>query len=289
MTARPLALTLALGCALTAGCRHPWFRRDPPPPCPPGSSISRIPPVSFPDAPPPPAPVPGAAIRESGPSSTELLLPQTAPPGRTRSEYPRTPRVIPANPPRGAILGDPDYVEPPRIDPPKDEDRPVELEPLPAEPRKPMPGDRPIGITDFTQVKDGVSAGHRPDLDGLDWLKARGYKTVVHVRRPQDADDTDRAQVERRGMKFVSLLVSPETLTADWVEEFNGIVGDTAARPLFVYGQDPQTAAVAWYLHLRRAEFLTHDEARVRAGRLGLKDENSDLFKAALKVAPPNS
>jgi hypothetical protein len=60
------------------------------------------------------------------------------------------------------------------------------------------------------------------------------------------------------------------------------------ARPVFVYGQDPQTAAVAWYLHMRTAEFLTHDEARVRAQQLGLTDDKSDLFRAALKVAPPN-
>jgi hypothetical protein len=66
------------------------------------------------------------------------------------------------------------------------------------------------------------------------------------------------------------------------------VIGDTRARPAFVYGQDPQTAAVVWYLHLRTAEFLTHDEARVRAARLGLTDEKSDLFKAALKAMPAN-
>jgi hypothetical protein len=46
---------------------------------------------------------------------------------------------------------------------------------------------------------------------------------------------------------------------------------------------------VAWYLHLRTAEFLTHDEARLRAARLGLTDEKSDLFRAAVKLLPPNS
>ena len=153
---------------------------------------------------------------------------------------------------------------------------------------KQIPAERPTGIDEFTQVKDGVSAGRRPTLEGLDWLQAKGYKTVVHVRRPQDADETDRRQVERRGMKVVSLTVTPETLTQEWVDEFNKVVGDTAARPVFVYGQDPATAAVAWYLHLRTAEFQTHDEARVGATRLGLTDEKSDLFKAALKVTPPN-
>jgi protein tyrosine phosphatase (PTP) superfamily phosphohydrolase (DUF442 family) len=279
MTARPVALLLALGCTLLAGCR--CCHRNPPPPCPPGSVSGRIAPAGIPVIPPPPAPVPGISGYHSG--GTELLLPQNPPPGVSRSEYPQNPRVVPADPPQGAVLGDPDaFGSPPATE------KPPEFDPLPTEPKKAAPSDRPVGIAEFMQVKDGVSAGQRPDLDGLDWLKAKGYKTVVHVRRPQDSDDTDRAQVEKRGMKFVSLLISPQTLTAEWVDQFNEIVGDTAARPMFVYGQDPQAAAVAWYLHLRRAEFLTHDEARFKAERLGLKDQKSELFQAALKIAPPN-
>ena len=297
MARRPLLLTLALGCALLAGCR--CCRRSPPPPaCPPaygGGGGASIPPQGIPVGPPPPAPVPRGAAPDIGPTpgtnggngGTELLLPQSGPPGKSRSEYPR---VVPADPaPGGATLGDPDYAEKPKAaEPPADAAPPAALEPLPGDTKKAAPTDRATGIEEFNQVKDGVSAGRRPTLEGLDWLKARGYRTVVHVRRPQEADETDHRQVEKRDMKYVGLTVTPETLTQEWIDEFNRLVGDTAARPVFVYGQDPQTAAVVWYLHLRTAEFLTHDEARVRALRLGLTDEKADLFKAALKVAPAN-
>lgn len=277
-----LILMLALGCALLAGCR--CFRRQPPAAdCPPGYGGSSIPPAGIPVGP-PPAAVPRGTAPDIGPppggnDGTELLLPQSPPPGRTRSEYPR---IVPLGPPAGAILGDPDHATTPKaLETPAVDDPPADAKKIP-------PTDRPTGIDEFIQVKDGVFAGRRPMLDGLDWLKAKGYKTVVHIRRPQDADETDRRQVERRDMKFVSLTVSPETLTQEWIDEFNKVVGDTTARPVFVYGQDPQTAAVVWYLHLRTAEFLTHDEARVRATQLGLTDQQSELFKAALKVAPPN-
>jgi len=286
--ARPVLLMLALGCALLAGCRLCHRRPPPPADCPPsGYGGSNIPPQGIPVGP-PPAAVPRGTAPDIGPppggtGGTELLLPQAAPPGKTRSDYPR---IVPLNPPPGggATLRDPDFA-----DRPKAPESTAEASPPPTD-TKPIPkSDRPTGIDEFTRVKDGVSAGHRPTIDGLDWLKANGYKTVVHVRRPQDDDETDRRQVERRDMKFVALTVTPETLTQAWVDDFNKLIGDTAARPVFVYGQDPQTAAVAWYLHLRTAEFLTHDEARVRALHLGLKDEKSDLFRAALTVAPPNS
>jgi protein tyrosine phosphatase (PTP) superfamily phosphohydrolase (DUF442 family) len=283
MYRRALILTLAVGFALSAGCRNGICRRNPPPPaCPPMSGGTSIPPVGIPVGPPPPAPVPRGAIPDPGPTpgASELLLPETQPPGKTKSEYTRT---TPVNPPRGAVLREPDYFETPKPSKATDAELPA------ADAKAANNGDRPSGIAEFTQVKDGVSAGQRPDLDGLDWLKAKGFKTIIHVKRPQDMDDTDRGQVEKRDMKFVSLPVTPETLTSEWIDEFNRVIGDTTARPVFVYGQDPPTAAVVWYLHLRTAEFLTHDEARVRAGRLGLKDETSDLFKAALKIAPPNS
>jgi protein tyrosine phosphatase (PTP) superfamily phosphohydrolase (DUF442 family) len=278
MHPRYFALTLILGCVVLTGCK--CFRRDPAP-CPPpgvgGGGGTLIPPTSIPTGPPP---VPRGAAPDIGPTpgGSELLLPQNPPPGTTRSQYPR---VVTADPPVrvGAILGDPSAVDSPK---PADKS----LEPLPPGPNPTDSTDRPTGIEDFNRVKDGISAGRRPTLEGLDWLKAHGYKTVVLIRNPQDSDDTDRRQVEKRGMKFVSLQLTPELLTQQWIDQFNEIVGETASRSVFVYGRDPQAAGVVWYLHLRTAEFLTPDEARVRARQLGLSDEKSDLFQAALKVAP---
>lgn len=272
MKLRSLFLTLAFSSVVLSGCRHSLCRRNPPDACPPPVRGSTIPPAGIPEGPPPMAPIPRGAAPDSG--ASELLLPQP-PPGKTRSEYPR---VVPAES-RGAILGDPDYAEPPKI---------VDADPALVEEKKAVPANAASGIPDFTQIKEGVSAGGRPALDGLDWLKTKGYKTVVYLRRTSDDDLTDRRQVERRDMKFVSILVTPEGLTQAWLDEFNRTVGDTVSRPIYIYASDANVAGVVWYLHLRTAEFLTHDEARVRAGRLGLKDEKSELFLAAVKLVPVN-
>jgi protein tyrosine phosphatase (PTP) superfamily phosphohydrolase (DUF442 family) len=227
-----------------------------------------IPPAGIPEGPPPIAPVPRGAAPDPG---SELLLPQSPPPGRARSEYPR---IVPADP-GGAVLGQPDYAQRPRV---------VEADSAPADEKRAAVAETPVGIADFALVKDGVSTGQRPTIDGLEWLKARGYKTVVSLRSLKDDDTTDRRQVERRDMKFISLLLTPDTLTQQWVDDFNETVGATGSRPLFVYATDADLAGTAWYLHLRTAEFLTHDEARIRAGRLGRIDETSALFQAAVKL-----
>jgi protein tyrosine phosphatase (PTP) superfamily phosphohydrolase (DUF442 family) len=227
-----------------------------------------IPPAGIPDGAPPLPPVPRGVAPDNG---SELILPQTPPAGRGRSEYPR---IVPADP-RGATLGDPDYYQPPRV---------VDADPPDVAQKRPVAPETAIGIAEFTEVKEGVRAGQRPTIDGLDWLKARGYKTVVYLRGATDDDTTDRRQVERRDMKYVSLLVTPEGLTRQWIDDFNQLIGDTASRPIFVYATDPQVAGTAWYLYFRTVEFLTHDEARVRAGRYGRVEERSELFQAAVKA-----
>lgn len=207
----------------------------------------------------------------------ETWLPEDTPPGKSKSEYPK--KMPPGK--QGVQLGEPDYVEKPKAL--EDESS----KGTPVEPKKVEPVDQAKGIPEFTQIKDGVSAGQRPEIEGLDWLKANGYKTIVFVRKAGDDDTTDRRQVEKREMQYVGLVVAADTFTQAWIEEFTRVVGESKSRPIFVYG-DPATVGSVWYLHLRMAEFLTHDEARIRAGRLGLTDEKSEMFQAALKVLPRN-
>jgi protein tyrosine phosphatase (PTP) superfamily phosphohydrolase (DUF442 family) len=257
---RLLMLTLALSGVLATGCRN-QMHRQPPQSCPPSMSI---PPAGIYEGPPAtPAP------RNNG--GAELLLPQSPPPGKSRSEYPK---IIPAVPERkGAILGEPEAENPPEV---------VESKP-PAEKK----ADNASGIADFVEVKEGIATGRRPTIDGLDWLKSNSYKSIVYLRPKSKDDASDKRQVELRDMKYTSMVVSADTLSQDWIDEFNRVVGQSAAQPIFVYG-DAADVGPIWYLHLRTAQFLTHDEAIIRAKRYGLKDEDSELMRAALRIAPPN-
>lgn len=261
MLFRLLLLTLATFGVLTTGCRNRMYR-DPPQSYPPPRMA--IPPAGIPEGPSAP-PIP----RNDG--STELLLPQS-PPGKSRSEYPK---VIPATPPerRGAILGEPE------ADKPAD----VAENPEPAETK----ANNASGIAEFVEVKEGIATGRRPTIDGLDWLKSNGYKTIVYLRPKSKVDASDKRQVEMRDMKYTSMIVAADTLSQDWIDEFNRVVGQSAAQPIFVYGEAADVGPI-WYLHLRTAQFLTHEEAVSRAKRYGLADEDSELMRAAIKIAPPN-
>jgi protein tyrosine phosphatase (PTP) superfamily phosphohydrolase (DUF442 family) len=138
----------------------------------------------------------------------------------------------------------------------------------------------PVGIPQFAQAMDNVATGLRPSLEeGLDWLQARRYKTVLQIKLPDEDDSADRKQVEKRGMKYLSLEVSPRTLTKAKLDEFKSIVRDAAGQPLFVYDRDGSLAGGLWYLYFRLVEQFSDDVARVRAGALGLREDRDGAHR----------
>jgi protein tyrosine phosphatase (PTP) superfamily phosphohydrolase (DUF442 family) len=161
----------------------------------------------------------------------------------------------------------------------------------PAPPKMPVvqestpPPALPVGIPQFASARDKVAGGLRPLLDdGLDWLKDNGFRTVLHLRRPGEDTATDRKQVEKRGMKYLSLEVSPLGLSKQLLDEFNRTVGHAAGHPLFVYDRDGALAGSLWYLHFRTVDGSSDEVARIRAAALGLREERDGLHREMWEV-----
>ena len=129
-----------------------------------------------------------------------------------------------------------------------------------------------------------VASGLKPYPDGLTWLKGKGYRTVLHVRLPGQDDSADRELIEKRGLRYLSLEVSPETLTEEKIKDFNRVVNDEGNLPLFVYDKEGMLAGGLWYLYLRTSEMVSEDEARTKAASLGFKpDEHKAMWQAIQK------
>jgi hypothetical protein len=114
---------------------------------------------------------------------------------------------------------------------------------------------------------------------GLDWLQSQGYRAVLHLRRPGEDDGTDRKQVEKRGMVYLSLEVSPETLAPALLKKYVRIVSDKQQYPLFVYDRDGSLGGALWFLYFRTAETLNDEAARSRAASLGLRTDDNGTHR----------
>jgi protein tyrosine phosphatase (PTP) superfamily phosphohydrolase (DUF442 family) len=138
----------------------------------------------------------------------------------------------------------------------------------------------PVGIPQFAMARDRVASGLRPSLDdGLEWLQANGYRTVVCIHEPGEQIAADRKQVQKRGMKFIALELSALTLNKNAIDEFNRLISDAALQPLFVYDRDGALAGSMWYLHFRLAQNLNDEKARQQAHALGLREERDGAYR----------
>jgi len=269
-----LGITASL--AAIQGCQHCGSRPacpppvPPPPPAPsiapyvppPGVPTQPYPPPSQPMLQPPVAPPNPAEVRQYGPPASVSVQPSWRAQGGGVPGYSDTGDSYRS----GVRLQAPDFTAPPPVKPAVVEERPV-TPPL------------PVGIPQFGYARDQVASGLKPLLEGLDWLKDNKFRTVLHIRQPDKDDSADRRQVEQRGLRFVSLEVSPLAFSKNTIEEFNRIVADPNNLPLFVYDNDGALAGGLWYLHFRMIDHASDQVARQKAARLGLPDDQNGDHK----------
>lgn len=249
-TARTSALPAAgCGACASTGPQPPLYR--------PRAGAVGVPFVPAPTGPGVAAPPPGAVLQQnsyvapaSGAPSVSLAPPEPAEPPA---------RPLPSDnggPSRTPRLYAPQTVEPP-----------------PAKSQREATPKMPVDIPQFAVAKPDVANGLEPFAEGIAWLKAHGYRTVLHVRAPDEEDDAARRAFENGGLKYLSIQVSPRTLSKEIVDEFTRTVNDAGNRPLFVYDKDGSLAGGLWYLHFRLADKMTEEKARAEAAHLGFRQE----------------
>jgi hypothetical protein len=269
---------LSAGALLAAGCECCGVRR-----------ASALPPPMF-EPTPPPANLPYNPL-----TPTQVAPIPTIPPTAVTPQSPIPPAPVPVvpppaaeirgytpatNPPQTEVLTPSEPPPTPRLSPPV-----ISSEPPPApvpsgtQTQKPAANDDlsapfPVGIPQFSVATEGVTSGLKPSVyGGLDWLRANGYKAVLHIKAPGADDSADRQVIETYHLKYRALDVSPKTLCRATLAQFDRIIADPANRPLFVYDQDGVLAGGLWYLHFRLTERDSAETARLKAARLGLKTE----------------
>jgi protein tyrosine phosphatase (PTP) superfamily phosphohydrolase (DUF442 family) len=267
-------LTPCQSCQVPTG--PPGVIVNPPAPIPPPTDSGFHPMPSGPvqqawgPAGPPPSanrgvPVTPLPERQQGSAPSQQAWGPVSPPPSANPGVPVPP--LPERQRESARISTPESPEPPKAPPAE----------MPREPEagvKPRPSPSlPAGIANFAEAVPGVATGLRPELDGIDWLKTNEYKVALQVRTPGENVDGDRKLFEQKGLKYLSLEVSPKTLTPQIVGEFNQIATEPGHRPLFVYDKDGSLAGALWYLHFRTAGKLSDEEARRKAAALGLKED----------------
>lgn len=105
------------------------------------------------------------------------------------------------------------------------------------------------GVDYAALVAPGLYRGGQPDEQGIQWLRARGIRTVVNLRHYHG--DTEGELVRAAGMRYVHIpLESTDAPEPEQVARFLEVVRDAGAHPIYVHclhGVDRTGAMIAVY------------------------------------------
>ncbi len=92
------------------------------------------------------------------------------------------------------------------------------------------------GISNLAEIETGLARGGQPKDEGIEYLRRRGFRTVVAFRRDPD----ERLKLIRAGLDYVEIPLRADLLgskppTEDQVRQFISITMDSTCRPLFFH------------------------------------------------------
>ncbi len=140
------------------------------------------------------------------------------------------------------------------------------------------------GIPGFAVVDSNIATGGQPTLEGMKWLKERGFHTVVNLLPAGEADAAEASMVRELGLDYVSLPITAQSIGSDTLDQFNQIADDATNRPLFIHDSTGSRTGAMWYLHRVIVDNVPEDRARHQASRMGLKDTDTELWLAIQRV-----
>lgn len=145
----------------------------------------------------------------------------------------------------------------------------------------------------FVSLEPKLAGGSLPDAAALDWLRDKGYKTVLDLRESAQVQPSFIADVTNRGMRYVALPVSVKTLDADHISRFQFELSLSDARPLYFCDSDGFRAGALWYIRRMTVDKIDQEAATREAEDLGLTSNAKAFWQAVTayveRVSPPKA
>jgi uncharacterized protein (TIGR01244 family) len=135
------------------------------------------------------------------------------------------------------------------------------------------------GIANYKRIEPGLAAAGTPSSAALQQLKALGFRTVVDLRTEGEGTAAERAAVEAQGLRYVSVPVTPASLSLEDVKAVGAVLDDPAAGPVLLHCASSNRVG-AVYGALQALKGRSPADAETAAREAGLTSES---MAAAMK------
>ena len=127
-----------------------------------------------------------------------------------------------------------------------------------------------LDATNYRRLSPSLAVAGRPSPEALAKLKELGFRTAIDLRQPAEGVEAAREAVEKQGLTFVSVPVSPDTFRADDAKKVAAVLDEAKAGPVLLYcSSSNRVGAVIAVIEGLRGK--PHDEALAEGRKAGLK------------------
>lgn len=130
-------------------------------------------------------------------------------------------------------------------------------------------------------IATGIAIGGQPQAEDIEDLKAKGYKTIVSVRTPQDDGylPEEERLVENAGLNYSEIAISPKIIDDIAVGRFSqALVADDAA-PVYVHCGSGGRAGLMVLLHMAIQHGWTVEQALEEGQKQGIAPSETSSYR----------
>jgi len=120
-------------------------------------------------------------------------------------------------------------------------------------------------------LEKNIVGGGPPPWEVLERAAAAGFKTVIDLRRPEEGTEAEKSMVEKLGMRYYSVMVTPRTLSRYQADDVAEILRKPDNLPAILHCESGNRSGAVWALYLNLHEDVDADKALEQGVLKGLR------------------
>ncbi|MBN8431467.1 protein tyrosine phosphatase family protein [Microbulbifer salipaludis] len=107
-------------------------------------------------------------------------------------------------------------------------------------------------VVNYNRLRPHLATGGSIDLTAVDSLKAKGFRTIIDLRTPEEGTAEERAAVEATGMTYVNLPIAKGAPSDAQIARLTELLEDASAAPVLLHCGSGNRVGAAWAIYRAR-------------------------------------
>jgi len=138
-----------------------------------------------------------------------------------------------------------------------------------------------LDAASYRRLSPSLAISGKPSQEALASLKQSGFRTAIDLRQPAEGVPSAREAVEAQGLKFLSVPVSPDTLTLLDAQKVAAVLSDQSAAPVLLFCSSSNRVGGVIAV-IERMRGRSKEEALAEGRKAGLR--SAAMENAVLKI-----